>query len=156
MLSICAALNALMPAQAQEDVAQFYRGKTLTIYIGSSSGGGFDTYACLLARFMSRYIAGAPKNGTAMAAIFPNVILDSVLGDRTQQKSDPSKFNYIGSGARDTYICIVRADAQVKKFTDLFSHKLVVGVTTGGAPHAIIHSCSIRCSAHILMSSATI
>jgi tripartite-type tricarboxylate transporter receptor subunit TctC len=147
---------AFTNAHAQDSIAQFYRGKTVTIYIGSTSGGGFDTYARLLARFMGRYIAGAPtvvpsnmpgagshlvanyiynvapKDGTAIGAIFPNVILDAVLGDRAQEKSDPSKFNYIGSGARDTYICIVRADAQIKNFADLFNHELVVGATAGG------------------------
>jgi tripartite-type tricarboxylate transporter receptor subunit TctC len=150
------AIITLSSAFGQESVASFYHGKTVTIYIGSSSGGGFDTYARLLARYMGRYIAGAPnvvpsnmpgagshlaasyifnvapKDGTAIGAIFPNIILDAVLGDRTQQKSDPSKFKYIGSGARDTYICIVRADAQIKKFADLFSHELVVGATAGG------------------------
>jgi tripartite-type tricarboxylate transporter receptor subunit TctC len=46
------ALIALLaiPAAAQDAVAQFYRGKQINLYIGTSAGGGYDTYARLLAR----------------------------------------------------------------------------------------------------------
>ena len=41
-------------------VAQFYRGKTVTIIVGSSAGGGYDTYARLMARFFSKHMPGNP------------------------------------------------------------------------------------------------
>src|SRR5690349_19171863 len=51
-LAACAlaALLAAVPAQAQDTVAQFYRGKQINLYIGSTPGGGYDAYARLLAR----------------------------------------------------------------------------------------------------------
>src|SRR4051812_43969415 len=39
----------------------FYRGKTITIVVGYSPGGGYDQYARLVARHMGRHIAGAPN-----------------------------------------------------------------------------------------------
>src|SRR4051812_32946757 len=43
-------LAVTAPAKAQDAVAQFYRGKQINLYIGTSAGGGYDTYARLLAR----------------------------------------------------------------------------------------------------------
>src|SRR5262249_55205882 len=102
------ALAAASPAPAQDAVAQFYKGKQITLYIGSSAGGGYDTYARLLARRFSSYIPGnptvvpqnmpgagsnklagymysvAPKDGTAIGAIFSGAILQPLLGDPVQ------------------------------------------------------------------------
>jgi tripartite-type tricarboxylate transporter receptor subunit TctC len=46
-------------AQAQ-DVADFYRGRTIDLYIGYSVGGGYDLYARLLARHLGKHIPGNP------------------------------------------------------------------------------------------------
>src|SRR5215472_15076879 len=43
------------PASAQESPAQFYRGKQITVIVGSSAGGGYDIYARLLARHMPKH-----------------------------------------------------------------------------------------------------
>src|SRR5499433_4182493 len=48
------------PASAQETPAQFYRGKQVTVIVGSSAGGGYDIYARLLARHMPKHIPGNP------------------------------------------------------------------------------------------------
>ena len=46
-------------ARAQS-VADFYKGKTIEVYIGFTAGGGYDAYARLLARYMSSHIPGNP------------------------------------------------------------------------------------------------
>src|SRR5262245_50966887 len=38
----------------------FYRGKTISLIIGSNTSGGYDTYGRLLARHMGKHIAGHP------------------------------------------------------------------------------------------------
>ena len=38
------------PPPAQDSVAQFYKGRQITVIVGSSPGGGYDIYARLLAR----------------------------------------------------------------------------------------------------------
>ena len=48
-------------AQAQEALAQFYKGKTVYVVIGSAAGGGFDTYGRLIARHIGKHIPGNPN-----------------------------------------------------------------------------------------------
>ena len=43
-----------------DSVADFYRGKTINVYIGVNVGGGYDFEARLLARFMKAHIPGNP------------------------------------------------------------------------------------------------
>jgi tripartite-type tricarboxylate transporter receptor subunit TctC len=45
-----------VPAASDE----FYRGKVIRIIVGFSAGGGFDTYARSLSRYMGKYIPGNP------------------------------------------------------------------------------------------------
>ena len=39
---------------------QFYRGKVARVIVGFPPGGGYDTYARLIARHMGKYVAGNP------------------------------------------------------------------------------------------------
>ena len=53
-------MAAATPATAQDSVALFYKGRQVTVLVGSSAGGGYDIYARLLARHMGKYIPGNP------------------------------------------------------------------------------------------------
>ena len=44
-----------------ESGANFYRGKTVTILVGHSAGGGFDTYARVISRHLGKHIPGNPR-----------------------------------------------------------------------------------------------
>jgi tripartite-type tricarboxylate transporter receptor subunit TctC len=144
------------PAPAQDSVAQFYRGKQISLIIGSSAGGGYDLYARLLARHMSRHIPGnpvivptnmpgaasnsaaaqiyniSPKDGTVIGALQTAAVLEPLFGDPARTKHDASKFVYLGSADIDYYICIARADATVKSFQDLLSRELIIGASQPG------------------------
>jgi tripartite-type tricarboxylate transporter receptor subunit TctC len=45
------------PSSAQES---FYKGKTIRIIVGTSAGGGFDTYTRTLARHFGKHVPGQP------------------------------------------------------------------------------------------------
>src|SRR4051812_2974418 len=45
------------PAQTP---AEFFRGKSIEVYVGFGAGGVYDVYARLLARFMGKYVPGNP------------------------------------------------------------------------------------------------
>jgi tripartite-type tricarboxylate transporter receptor subunit TctC len=146
---------AVAPAGAQDAVADFYRGKQIDIVVGSSAGGGYDTYARLLSRHFGDHIPGnpevvvqnmpgagsnkatgyiysvAPKDGTTMAAVFPGALLDPLIGDVTVQH-DPNKLLYLGNANSDIYICFVRSDAPAKTFQDAFSHEVILGASNSG------------------------
>jgi len=150
------ALIALIaaPARAQDTVAQFYKGKQINLYVGSSAGGGYDTYARLLARRFGNFIPGnptvvvqnmpgagsnklaayiysvAPKDGTAIGAVFSGAILQPLLGDPVPH--DPSKLIYLGNANNEVFLCIARTDAPVQSFKDALARELIVGATNEG------------------------
>ena len=145
-----AALSAAMPACAQ-DVASFYKGKTIQLVIASSAGGGFDTYGRLVSRHLGNHIPGnptvvaqnmpgaagataayyvttvGPKDGTVLGAIHPGNIIEPVLGDKRKVRYDPSTFQYIGNANTDVYVCVVRTDAPATTFEEALKKELVMG-----------------------------
>src|ERR1700754_4659174 len=63
-LASCAALAALVTAAAPnaraDAVSDFYKGKSINIYVGFGPGGGYDVYARMLARHFGNFIPGNP------------------------------------------------------------------------------------------------
>src|ERR1700685_865991 len=57
--ALVAVCGASTPAPA-DPVADFYRGKTITILIGVGAGGEYDLQARLVAKYLGRYIPGNP------------------------------------------------------------------------------------------------
>ena len=155
-LIFAAACLATSPALAQDAVEAFYRGKTVTITVGSAVGGGFDAYARLVARHLGKYVPGnptiivqnipgagsnkaasyialqAPKDGTAIGAVQAAAILQPLLSDQTVPH-DPSKFVMLGSANRSVYLCLVRSDAPVKTFREAFDKEIIIGTSGEGA-----------------------
>ena len=56
-----------LPARA-DAVADFYKGKQISLIIGTSSGNDYDFRARLLARHMGRFIPGEPTHRSAQHA----------------------------------------------------------------------------------------
>ena len=50
---------AMSPARA-DDVAEFYKGKVITLTVSAGAGGGYDTLARTLARFLGKHVPGEP------------------------------------------------------------------------------------------------
>ena len=59
-LALAAFALGAQAAHAQQ-VADFFRGKTVTMLIGYTSGGGYDLYARVLSKHMGRHIPGSPS-----------------------------------------------------------------------------------------------
>lgn len=151
--SAAAAGTALMSsAVAAQNPAEFYKGKTVEIYIGYSTGGGYDVYARLLARHLGKHIPGnptivaknmegagslrlanwiynaAPKDGTAFGMIGRGTGFDPLLGNKAAQ-FDANKYNWIGSMNDEVSVCVAWKDAGITKFEELLTKELVVGGT---------------------------
>ncbi len=148
-LVAAACLPATRPARAQ-DAAAFYKGKSVTLLVGSTPGGGYDTYARLIQRHMSKHMPGnpnvivsnmpgagsnvaanyiynvAPKDGTFVGVLYGGAPLEPLIGQAPVQH-DPSKSQYIGSANNDVYVCVGRKDANVASFEDLFQKEFLVG-----------------------------
>src|SRR5258708_40006916 len=61
--SVCclgaAALLSISPASA-DAIADFYRGRSISLYVSFPPGGGYDIYARVLAPHFTRHIPGNP------------------------------------------------------------------------------------------------
>ena len=151
-LLIC---GSTLPAAAQDAIAQFYKGKTMSIVLATEPGGPYDTYARLLARQLPKHLPGepgviinsmpgaggetaathvarnAPKDGTVMAAAYVSQPFNAILSD-VAPTYDHRKLNYLGSATSETAVCFVRPGAPVTRFEDMFKTQVVMG---GSAPN---------------------
>jgi tripartite-type tricarboxylate transporter receptor subunit TctC len=143
-------ISLSLPAAA-ESVADFYKGKRLSIYVGAEAGG-YDSYARLVSRHIGRFIPGnpefvvvnmpgggglrvsnylynvAPKDGTALGILQRTSAMAPLLESRnTELKYDPLKFNWLGSLNTETGLIVVSSAAPHKSMKDLFEKELVVG-----------------------------
>ncbi len=150
MPRLCAAfvlaIAAFFTTAAQaDDVADFYKGKRVTLLVSYGPGGGYDVYARVLARHIGRHIPGnpnivvqnmpgagslrganylynvAPKDGTVFGTFARNMAMLGLLKSGQNVQFDPMKFTWLGSSsslANDAYVLILRRDAKVKTIED--------------------------------------
>jgi tripartite-type tricarboxylate transporter receptor subunit TctC len=152
---IVAAALLLPPGAAMaETPAEFYQGKRIELDINSSVGGGYDIYARLLARHMTKYIPGnptivpknmegasglrlaaylysaAPKDGTVLGAASRAMAFEPLLGNAAAQY-DGTKFKFIGSANDEVSVCVAWATSGIASWNDVLSKELVVGASGG-------------------------
>jgi tripartite-type tricarboxylate transporter receptor subunit TctC len=153
-----AALAASFAAQAAraDSVADYYKGRTVTIDIGYSAGGGYDLYARTLARHLGDHIPGnpnvvpqnmpgagslkavnylaniAPKDGTVIATFARGMAMQPLF-DKTGVEFDAQKLNWIGSITNEVSVCAFRSDAGVATWQDMMTKSYTVGGTGSGS-----------------------
>ncbi len=110
--------------------AEFYSGKVIRIVVGFSAGGGFDTYARTLSRYMGKYIPGHPTiivenmpgagslilanhiyrvakpDGLTIGAFNGNQILGQLIGAQGMD-FDPRKMEWIGAPGYNHDLCVL-------------------------------------------------
>lgn len=139
-------------ARAQDD--SFYAGKTVTIFVGFSPGGGYDIYARTLGRHIGNHIPGRPtvviqnlpgagsftsvrhldgpaaKDGTVITAFNAGLITDT-LTNPEKFKIKFTDFAWLGSITRDIRLCYAWHMAPIKTLQDLISGKEFIMGATG-------------------------
>jgi tripartite-type tricarboxylate transporter receptor subunit TctC len=122
--------------------APFYKGKTISIVVGTKAGDVYDLYARFLAYHMPKYIPGSPNiivqnmpgaasliaanyvynvakpDGLTIGAIYPALYFDQLIG-RKEIKFDWSKFSWIGSPVTSNHLLYMRADSPYKTIEDI-------------------------------------
>ena len=156
MRSACAAVVFLFCAVAAH-ADDFYRGKTVTLVVGFTPGGGFDANARALARFLGRHIPGhpdvvvqnmpgaasvtsilyldktAPKDGSVIDTFNFGEIGNSVL-DPKRTPLDFRNYAWIGSVSNDVTVCYVWHTLGVNTLAELQQHPLIhAGLTAIGS-----------------------
>lgn len=152
-LSLCSALPASAVAQSED---AFYRGKTITIVAGTSSGNDYDFRARLLARHLGKHLPGqpavivrnmpggggivatnylaniAPKDGTVILAAMQNIPTLQALGT-AGVKFDAAAFGWIGSTSSSANAMAAWHAAGVKTIEDVKTKELILGIVLGNA-----------------------
>jgi len=153
---VCAlAFAAAVPAAAQEDIAAFYKGKTVRIVVGTAAGGGYDLFARIVARHLASHIPGAPaiivqnlpaagglvmtnqlyatapRDGTVIGAPI-NGIPTAPLLQPNGAHFDAEKLIWLGSTNREPYVAFVWHTGPVQSVAELQQKELIVGATTPG------------------------
>jgi tripartite-type tricarboxylate transporter receptor subunit TctC len=155
-LALAAALAAAAPAFA-DPVEDFYRGKTVNIYIGTGEGAGAMTsYPQALADILGRHLPGhpafvlrnmpgaggfkaamymqsvAPQDGTAWGFITRGFVRAPLLKAQGAD-FDPVGFQWIGSPSREPTVATVWTEAtKVRTLEDATREEVVYGATSLG------------------------
>jgi tripartite-type tricarboxylate transporter receptor subunit TctC len=156
VVAVLAVLLAPAPAWAQATVADFYRGKTVTLIVGYSAGGGYDTYARVLARHIGRHIPGQPtvvvqnmpgagslraanylynvaaKDGSIIGMFGRGLAMEPLIGTSATQ-FEAQKFHWLGSGTEEMSVFVTWHGSGVKSWADMLGKPFSVGGEGSGS-----------------------
>jgi tripartite-type tricarboxylate transporter receptor subunit TctC len=163
LLFMAAGLACSCPPRAgaaPDSVADFYRGRQLTVVVGYGPGGSASFYAQALAHHMSRFLPGspslvvqhmpgaggllaannlfntAPRDGTVFAITGRTMAIEPLIGN-SNAKFDGRKFSWLGTANVETTTCLAWHTSPVKTLQDAMTQELVVGGTGADATEVI-------------------
>ena len=140
-------------SQAKADVvAEFYKGRTVTVVVSSNAAGGYDTFARAIARYMGKHIPGNPalivrnmpgaggmtatnflynnadKDGSVVALVQNNTPFEPLFGTR-EARYDPVRFNWLGSPSSENAMVLLWNSVPVSSLAELKVREVAVGVS---------------------------
>jgi tripartite-type tricarboxylate transporter receptor subunit TctC len=144
-------LAAGAPGAEAQSPAEFYKRANMKIIIGSSPGGGYDTYSRMLVRHMARHIPGrqdkilpvnmpgagglrafnfvtsvAPKDGSIITIVRRGLPLYQVL-DGKKLKADLSKINWVCNLSDSNPVLVTWHTSKTKTLADAKVRETIVG-----------------------------
>jgi tripartite-type tricarboxylate transporter receptor subunit TctC len=154
-MAVVVAFAGSRPLEAQS----FFAGKTVRIVVGLAPGGGFDTYARLLARHLGRHIPGNPAivvenmtgaggliaanhlyrvakpDGLTLAHVPGTLLLGQVLG-QPGIEFDARKFEYVGATVKEEVVCAMTRASGITSVEQWMAAKvpIKIGAVAPGAP----------------------
>lgn len=141
---------AAVPVQAQ-DAKAFYKGKKVTIIVPYGAGGGYDTYARIMAPYFAKYldatvivqnkpggggmigvnfVANGEKDGSLLVFFQGTSIAASQLIGVKNVRYDLLKMQHIATVAWSPWLLLARNDAPFNSIADM--KKLGKSITFGG------------------------
>ena len=152
-LAMGATLLAIVSADAAAaPVEDFYKGKTVSFIVGGSAGGGYDTLARAIARYIGAHIPGSPsivvqdmpgagglvamdylfrtaeRDGSVIALVENGPPLAPLFGV-AQARYDATKFNWLGTPSVETAVVLVWHSVPVNSLADLKSRATTMGAS---------------------------
>ena len=159
---LCASAISLAGPALGDPVADFYRGRTITIFAGTTSGGTYDLYARAIARHLGPHLPGAPtvivqnmpgaaslvaaghvynvapQDGTALAGLASTLPLQPMIDPVAAQKIDPVKINWLPSPSDYGVVMLVRGDFPVKTMADMEHRETTMATISPGMLPAVL------------------
>ena len=156
ILASVALVAAGASAQAQS-VADFYKGKNVTVYIGFSPGGTYDLFGRMVSRYIGKHIPGqptviasnmpgagsltatnwlyraAPKDGTAMGIVSQTMAMDEALKAKGVQYK-AAEFNWIGRVTSNIEVHVISTKSKGVTFDGAKTAEIPVASTGPGSP----------------------
>jgi tripartite-type tricarboxylate transporter receptor subunit TctC len=153
-IAAVALLLAVAGVARADPVEEFYRGRTVTILVGFTAGGGYDLYARLLGRHIGKYIPGNPtvvvqnmpgagsmkavqyvygvaaKDGLTLATVSRGMVTEPLLNGAN---FDPVKLTWLGTITSETSVCATWKTSAVKTWDDMFKREFSLGGSAVGA-----------------------
>jgi tripartite-type tricarboxylate transporter receptor subunit TctC len=159
-LACCAAICAAAPTAHAQSVADFYKGKSVTVVVGIAPGGGYDLSARTVARHIGRHIPGnpnvivqnmpgvnsvlaanyvygiAPRDGTVIWTGSRTAPYEPLMGNQAA-KFQPGKVHWLGSTSSEIGVILAWHTAPHRTVGNLFNQTMIVGATDPGAENSI-------------------
>jgi tripartite-type tricarboxylate transporter receptor subunit TctC len=145
-----ATLTVSAPALA-DPIADFYRGKSISLYVSFPPGGGYDIYARLLVPYFTRHIPGnpsiviknmeggsgvkaatyistiTPQDGTSLGLFLDTLTLGKVLGGPGE--FDPVKLTWIGRIVSTATLAMVWHTASVQSVEEAKQRTIIIAAS---------------------------
>jgi tripartite-type tricarboxylate transporter receptor subunit TctC len=146
---------------AADAVADFYKGKTVTITVGADAGGSTSHYALLVSDHLARHLPGNPnvvvqhmpgaggirahnfvfnaaaKDGTNLLMPIDTMVVSELLyPEGIKYKSD--QFSWIGTIVQTNAVLAVRGDTGVKTFDDLKTKPVIMASAGKGSQMSLV------------------
>jgi tripartite-type tricarboxylate transporter receptor subunit TctC len=162
-LAVAATLAVSGSALAQAD---FFAGKTISLLIGTTAGGGYDAYARLLARHIGRHIPGnpaivaknmpgaggltlgnylyhrAPKDGTEIATVQNGLPFEKLFHMLSPGGNnalyDAQKFGWLGSMTQTVFVVVTWNTSATKTLQDAKARETILGASTTSADSYVL------------------
>jgi tripartite-type tricarboxylate transporter receptor subunit TctC len=165
LIGLASAIGPPQRAVAAPD--DFFKGRTITLVVGYSAGGGYDQYARALARHLGaaipgnpavlvqnlpgaasltavRYLdANAPRDGTVITMFDPGLITESFAAPDLFRVRF-SDYQWIGTMLRDVRICYAWAATGIKTWDDMMRRKEFLIGTTAKGSNAYVNGAILR------------
>lgn len=146
----------LVCAASSHASAEMFAGKTITIMAAGSAGGGYDTYARLLARHLGRHLPGSPqivvrtvpgaggivlanrlynvepRDGTSIG-IFPGTVGFMPLQSAAKFEYDPTRFGWLGSLEKFVPIVLAWHTTPFHAYEDAKARPMAIGASGVGS-----------------------
>jgi tripartite-type tricarboxylate transporter receptor subunit TctC len=160
--AVCVGAVCAVAASAQ--AADFYKGKTINLVVGSEAGGGYDTYSRFFARTWPKFIPGQPnivvqnmpgagslkstnylynvaaKDGTVVAGVQQGILFEPLfksMGSGNEAKFDALKLGWLGAITHETSVMVAWHATPFKSMADLRKSEVLVGSAGATTNYAV-------------------